>query len=166
LLSIYSYIFEKFDYEAKTKYHELLKNPPKVVPNDKKKGNSSSSSGKAKAYVPKLKMIDLIQAASGEHVQYFDEKQMNVLKSLEKIQNAASDIQNAIHLFQEVDTDGSGKYLYLFLSFDLNVLLFLGCLYLYFLLFVFSCFLFFVYLPPSLPSFTYQVNWKLMNWVI
>jgi hypothetical protein len=111
-------------------------------------------------------MIDLIQAASGEHVQYFDEKQMNVLKSLEKIQNAASDIQNAIHLFQEVDTDGSGKYLYLFLSFDLNVLLFLGCLYLYFLLFVFSCFLFFVYLPPSLPSFTYQVNWKLMNWVI
>jgi hypothetical protein len=153
--SIYSYIFEKFDYESKTKYHELLKNPPKLAPNDKKKGNSSSSSsssGKAKPYVPKLKMIDLIQAASGEHVQYFDEKQMNVLKSLEKIQNAASDIQNAIHLFQEVDTDGSGKYLYLFLSFDLNVLFFLG--FCSFLCFSVSCFLFFLYLPPSLPPFT------------
>jgi hypothetical protein len=110
---LHRYIFERFDFEAKTKYHELLKNPPKPTPNDKKKGNSSSSSssrGKTKAYVPKLKMIDLIQAASNEHIQYFDEKQVNVLKSLEKIQNAASDIQNAIHLFQEVDADGSGKY--------------------------------------------------------
>jgi hypothetical protein len=64
---------------------------------------------KERVYVPMLKRIDIIQHVSSEHVQYFDEKQLEVIRNLERIRDAAADIQNAIKLFQEFDADGSGK---------------------------------------------------------
>lgn len=36
-------------------------------------------------------------------------RQKNLIASLKRVQDAASDIQTAIRLFQEVDEDGSGK---------------------------------------------------------
>jgi hypothetical protein len=139
-----TYIFSQFDWEAKTKYHEMMKNQPKLPPpkpekpkkekkgkkkkkgKKGKKGGGSESEGETspakkssssmssmnnkteKPYVPNLKSVYLVQAVSSEHVQYFDDRQKEVVRSLEKIRDAASDIQNAIRLFQEFDLDGSG----------------------------------------------------------
>lgn len=57
----------------------------------------------------KFKNIDLVQITSDERVLYFDDRQREVLSSLEKLRLAASNIQMAVRLFQEVDTDGSGE---------------------------------------------------------
>eukprot|EP01034_Spumella_vulgaris_P028670 gene28670-35569_t len=58
---------------------------------------------------PKSRHIDLIQVANSERSLYFDAKQKKVLKSLQKVKDAASDIRMAIQLFQETDEDGSGE---------------------------------------------------------
>lgn len=57
----------------------------------------------------KYKIVDLVQISSDERLQYFDARQKEVLASLEKMRMAASNIQFAVRLFQEVDTDGSGE---------------------------------------------------------
>ncbi len=54
--------------------------------------------------------IDLIQKPSTEASQHFDHRQRFVLDGLIKMKAAASDIQTAIRLFQEVDADNSGKH--------------------------------------------------------
>lgn len=56
--------------------------------------------------------IDLVQKSSTEASQHFDHRQRFVLDGLLKMKAAASDIQTAIRLFQEVDADNSGKLLY------------------------------------------------------
>ena len=53
--------------------------------------------------------IDLIQKPSTEASQHFDKRQRFVLDGLLKMKAAASDIQTAIRLFQEVDADNSGE---------------------------------------------------------
>jgi hypothetical protein len=53
--------------------------------------------------------IDLVQQSSTEASQHFDKRQRFVLDGLLKMKAAASDIQTAIRLFQEVDADNSGK---------------------------------------------------------
>ena len=55
-----------------------------------------------------VRKIDLIQKASTEASQYYDNRQRFVLDGLLKMKAAASDIQKAIRLFQEVDADNSG----------------------------------------------------------
>lgn len=115
----------------------MMKKISKGLPPIESKASGGSSKGKASAsrpssgkgsylrpYVPKLRPIDLIQALSSEHVQYFDEKQLAIIRNLEKIKNAASDIQNAIRLFQEVDEDGSGLIFSLFLFLLIVIILF------------------------------------------
>ena len=57
-----------------------------------------------------MRKIDLIQKASTEASQYYDNRQRFVLDGLLKMKAAASDIQKAIRLFQEVDADNSGRY--------------------------------------------------------
>jgi hypothetical protein len=57
----------------------------------------------------RFKLVDLVQVASDERVAFFDERQREVLGSLEKLRMAASNIQLAVRLFQEVDADGSGE---------------------------------------------------------
>ncbi len=54
--------------------------------------------------------IDLVQKPSTEASQHFDNRQRFVLDGLLKMKAAASDIQTAIRLFQEVDADNSGTY--------------------------------------------------------
>lgn len=54
--------------------------------------------------------IDLIQKPSTEASQHFDKRQRFVLDGLLKMKAAASDIQTAIRLFQEVDADNSGMH--------------------------------------------------------
>lgn len=56
------------------------------------------------------KKIDLVQKPSTEASQHFDNRQRFVLDGLLKMKAAASDIQTAIRLFQEVDADNSGAY--------------------------------------------------------
>jgi len=55
-----------------------------------------------------VRKIDLVQKASTEASQHFDNRQRFVLDGLLKMKAAASDIQTAIRLFQEVDADNSG----------------------------------------------------------
>lgn len=55
-----------------------------------------------------MRKIELIQKASTEASQYYDNRQRFVLDGLLKMKAAASDIQKAIRLFQEVDADNSG----------------------------------------------------------
>jgi hypothetical protein len=55
--------------------------------------------------------IELVQKPSTEASQHFDNRQRFVLDGLLKMKAAASDIQTAIRLFQEVDADNSGKLL-------------------------------------------------------
>jgi hypothetical protein len=62
--------------------------------------------------IPKSNSIHLTQYASTERSLYFDGKQLAVKKHLENMRDASSDIQLAIRLFQEMDVDGSGKYLH------------------------------------------------------
>jgi hypothetical protein len=54
--------------------------------------------------------VDLVQKPSTEASQHFDRRQRFVLDGLLKMKAAASDIQTAIRLFQEVDADNSGEY--------------------------------------------------------
>jgi hypothetical protein len=54
--------------------------------------------------------IDLVQKPSTEASQHFDNRQRFVLDGLLKMKAAASDIQTAIRLFQEVDADNSGTW--------------------------------------------------------
>ena len=56
------------------------------------------------------KKIDLIQKASTERAEHFDHRQHFVMDGLLKMKAAASDIQTAVRLFQEVDADNSGMY--------------------------------------------------------
>lgn len=58
---------------------------------------------------PKERNVDLIQVASTERAEYFDKKQNGVLRGLNRVKEAASDIRLAIQLFQETDEDGSGE---------------------------------------------------------
>lgn len=67
--------------------------------------HESNSKGKANT-----RKIDLVQKASTEASQHFDNRQRFVLDGLLKMKAAASDIQTAIRLFQEVDADNSGVY--------------------------------------------------------
>lgn len=55
--------------------------------------------------------IDLVQKPSTEASTHFDHRQRFVLDGLLKMKAAASDIQTAIRLFQEVDADNSGESL-------------------------------------------------------
>ena len=55
-----------------------------------------------------MKKIELVQKASTERSQHFDHRQHFVLDGLLKMKEAASDIQTAVRLFQEVDADNSG----------------------------------------------------------
>jgi hypothetical protein len=54
--------------------------------------------------------VDLVQKPSTEASQHFDRRQRFVLDGLLKMKAAASDIQTAIRLFQEVDADNSGEW--------------------------------------------------------
>jgi cob(I)alamin adenosyltransferase len=61
------------------------------------------------------KRIDLMQKASTERSNHFNKREHFVLDGLLKMKAAASDIQTAIRLFQEVDEDNSGRF-FLFFS--------------------------------------------------
>ena len=52
-----------------------------------------------------------MQKPSTEASQHFDRRQRFVLDGLLKMKAAASDIQTAIRLFQEVDEDNSGEWI-------------------------------------------------------
>ena len=49
------------------------------------------------------------QAVSKDRMNYFQPKETAIVKALTKIKDSAGDISAAIHLFQEVDEDGSGE---------------------------------------------------------
>ena len=53
--------------------------------------------------------IKLKQAVSKDRMNYFQPKETAIVKALTKIKDSAGDISAAIHLFQEVDEDGSGE---------------------------------------------------------
>lgn len=89
IISTVRYIFTKFEHEIPPPSHIKINpaNPPKS----------------------KFKNIELVQFQTDDRSQYIDEKQKLVLEALKKVQAAASNIQLALKLFQETDTDGSGE---------------------------------------------------------
>lgn len=78
------------------------------------KGNTAQrtrSPGKRKdsPTIHRSRWIDLGQSSTTERIQYFDENQKKVYESLKRIKAAASNFNQAITLFNDIDKDGSGK---------------------------------------------------------
>ncbi len=57
----------------------------------------------------RVEEIKLKQAVSKDRMRHFQPKEVAIVGALTKIKDSAADISAAIHLFQEVDEDGSGE---------------------------------------------------------
>jgi hypothetical protein len=57
----------------------------------------------------KFHPIELQQALSKARMEFFTHREKDVVKSLSRLVESAADIKGAVHLFQEVDEDGSGE---------------------------------------------------------
>ena len=62
-----------------------------------------------KGNAKKVDEVKLKQAVSKDRMNYFQPKEAAIVEALSKIKDSAADISTAIHLFQEVDEDGSGE---------------------------------------------------------
>jgi len=68
-------------------------------------GNNVASVKKSNTCRP----IDLVQALDKERAFYLEDKEKDIISNLEHMMRAAADIQSAIRLFQEADSDDSGS---------------------------------------------------------
>ena len=58
---------------------------------------------------PAAKHVDVYIDVSTDKASYFNDQQMKIVTSLQRVKDAAGNIRKAVHLFAEMDEDGSGQ---------------------------------------------------------